>query len=125
MNHVALNGSGTDNRHFNHQVIEVTRLHTREKRHLRPAFNLENADAVGPTQHVINSIVPLRHRGQRVGNAIMSFHELESLADAGQHAKAQHINFQNSQCINIILVPFDDGAVFHCRIFHRHDVIKS
>src|SRR5881227_162576 len=50
MHHVALNGSGTDDRDFNDEIIEFARFQPRQHVHLRPAFDLEDADAIGVFQ---------------------------------------------------------------------------
>src|SRR5881227_1350516 len=50
MHHVALNGSGTDDRDFNDEIIEFARFQPRQHVHLRPAFDLEDADTIGVFQ---------------------------------------------------------------------------
>ena len=37
--------------------------------------------------------------------------QLEVLAQAGQHAEPQHVDLEDLQDVEIVLVPFDDGAV--------------
>ena len=54
----------------------------------------------------------------------MSFHELEGAADAGQHAERQNVDFQNAERIEIVLVPFDGGAVLHRRVGDRNDLVE-
>ncbi len=43
----------------------------------------------------------------------MRFQKSEGLADAGEHAESEHIDFQKPERIEIVLVPFDHGAVLH------------
>ena len=43
MNHVALDRSGTHDRHLHHKVVELTRPQARQHRHLRAALDLEYA----------------------------------------------------------------------------------
>ena len=54
VNHVALNGAGTHDRHFNDEIIEIPGLQPWQHVHLRPAFHLEHANGIGLLQHVIN-----------------------------------------------------------------------
>ena len=54
MNHVALDGTRSDNRYLNDQIVEFARTETRQHAHLRPTLNLEDADRVGATDHVID-----------------------------------------------------------------------
>src|SRR4029453_3281974 len=51
--------------------------------------------------------------------------KLECLAQACEHAQPEHINLENAERIEIILVPFDEGAVLHCAIADRHDLVES
>ena len=57
MHHIALDGPGPDNRNLNHQIIEFFRPQSRQHRHLRAAFHLENADGVRARQHSINFVL--------------------------------------------------------------------
>ena len=43
----------------------------------------------------------------------MALQKTERLADAGQHAQSQHVDFQHAEAFQVILVPFNDGAVLH------------
>ena len=43
----------------------------------------------------------------------MRFQQGEGLADAGEHAEAEHIDLEQPERIEIVLVPFDHGAVLH------------
>ena len=43
----------------------------------------------------------------------MLLQQSEALADAGEHAEAEHIDLEQAERIEIVLVPFDDGAVLH------------
>ncbi len=45
--------------------------------------------------------------------AVMRLDQGEGLADAGEHAEAEHIDLQQAERIEIVLVPFDEGAVLH------------
>ena len=50
--------------------------------------------------------------------------QVEGLADAGQHAERQHIDLHDAERIDVILVPFDEIAVFHCRRADRNDGVQ-
>ncbi len=52
----------------------------------------------------------------------MAGNEIEGLADAGQHAERQHVDLEDAERVDIVLVPFDDGAVRHRRILDRHQL---
>ena len=51
MHHLADDRTRADDRHLHDDVIEAGRLETRQRRHLRARFNLEDPDRVGVAQH--------------------------------------------------------------------------
>ena len=118
MHHVALDRPRPHDGDFNHQVVEVRRLEPWQHGHLRPRLHLEDAHAVGALQHRVGRRVVLRN----VGHAQRSAEQGESLADGRQHAKAQHIDLQQPQCFEIVLVPLNDGALRHRGVLHRHQL---
>ncbi len=126
MHHVALDRAGADDRDLHHQVVEIARLEARQHAHLRPAFHLEHADGIRLAQHVVDFGLFRRDVGEgQLLAAAMLVDQVEALADAGQHAERQHIDLQHAQGIEIVLVPFDDGAVLHRRILDRHIVVEA
>ena len=54
MHHVALDGAGAHDGHLDDEIVEAARLQPRQHVHLRPAFDLEHADRIGPAQHVVD-----------------------------------------------------------------------
>ena len=54
----------------------------------------------------------------------MPLEQRERLADAGQHAERQHVDLEDAQSVQIVLVPFDHGAIGHRRIGDRHDLVE-
>ena len=124
MYHVALDGAGADDRHLDHQVVEAARLEARQHVHLRPAFDLEDADGIGPAEHVVDRRVLARHAGQGEGAVVMRLQQRETLADAGQHAERQHVDFHDAERLDVVLVPLDEGAVRHGGIADRHRLVE-
>ena len=55
----------------------------------------------------------------------MAFDQIKRLADARQHPKRQHIDLEDTQAVDIILVPWDHRAVVHRGVFHRHQFIQA
>ncbi|MCY1445821.1 hypothetical protein D9M71_623530 [compost metagenome] len=53
MHHAALDRSGANDGHLDHQVIELAGLEPGQHRHLRPGLDLEHADGVCTTDHVV------------------------------------------------------------------------
>ena len=64
-------------------------------------------------KHVVNNWIVARHGAEADVPAVMLFQQGKRLADAGEHAEAEHVDFQQAERIEIVLVPFDHGAVLH------------
>ncbi len=54
----------------------------------------------------------------------MARDEIEGAADAAQHAERQHVDLEHAERVEIVLVPFDDGAVRHRRVLDRHHLLE-
>ena len=124
MDHVALDRAGPDDGDLDHQVIETARPHSGQEIHLRPAFDLEHPQAVGFAQHVIDARVLGRQRGEGIIDLMVQIQQAEGFPDTGQHAERQHIDLQDTQRVDIVLVPTDDGAVLHRGVLDRHQFIE-
>src|SRR5262245_54909170 len=125
MHHVALDRTWPHDRHLDHQIVEVFWLQTRQHCHLRAAFYLKYAKRIRAAQHAVNGGVFGRNGSKRVPLAVMLVDQIKRLAQARQHAEAEHVDFQDTKRIEIVLVPFDESAVVHRRITNRHDFVES
>ena len=54
----------------------------------------------------------------------MSVEEIEALAQRRQHAERKHVDLEQAQRIEIVLVPFDRRALLHRRVHHRRDLVE-
>ena len=120
MHHAALNGAGPHDGHLNHQVVKTRGLEARQHAHLRAAFNLEHANGVGAADHGVGGRVFGGHIGQPKRPAHAGAEQIERLAQGREHAQREHIHLEQAQGIEVVLVPLDDGAVFHGGVFDRH-----
>lgn len=55
----------------------------------------------------------------------MPLEQFKTLGKAGEHAERQHIDFQDHQPVEIVLVPFDHVAAGHRRLHDRHHFIET
>ena len=55
----------------------------------------------------------------------MGLEHLERLGDAGEHAEREHVDFQDAKRVEIVLVPFDKGAVGHGGIADGNKLLKG
>ena len=120
MDHVALDRTRPDDRDLDHQVVEAARLEARQHVHLRPALDLEHAQRIALAQHVVDLRHFLRDGRQLEALAMMQLDQVEAFADAGQHAEREHVDLEDAELLDVVLVPFDEGAVVHRAIADRH-----
>ena len=120
MHHAALDRSGSHDRYLDHQVVEAARPQARQHAHLRAALDLEHADGVGLADHVVGGLVLGRDVLHREGMTLALADEVEALADGGEHAQRQHVDLEQAESIDVVLVPLDDGAVRHGGVLDRH-----
>ena len=125
MHHVALDRAGAHDRDLDHQIVEAAGPEPRQHVHLRPALDLEDADRIGPAQHVVDRRIVLRHRGERQMQALVLGQQFEGLADAGQHAEPQHVDLHQAERLKVVLVPLDEGAVLHRPVADGHDLLQA
>ena len=137
MHHVALDRARPHDRDLDDEIVELLRLEPRQHRHLRAALDLEHAERVGALQHAVDGlffhrdrrereeaffVAALRRRTKR--QAVMRLGELERLAQAGQHAEPEHVDLEDAERVEIVLVPFDEGAVLHRAVADRHHLVE-
>ncbi len=79
---------------------------------------------IGAAQHRVDRGVLGRQRRHRERPAVVALDQREGLADAGQHAERQHVDLEDAERIEIVLVPLDEGALGHRGVEHRHDLIE-
>ena len=120
MHHVALDRARPHDRDLDDEIVEFARFEPRQHRHLRAALDLEDAERVGAGEHLVDRRVLGRDRGELETAAVMLLDQRKGLADAGQHAERQDVDLQNAERVEVVLVPFDDGAVLHRRVLDRH-----
>jgi hypothetical protein len=56
--------------------------------------------------------------------ALVQFDQVEAFADAAQHAQRQHVDLHHPDFVDVVLVPFDEGAVVHRSVADRHIFVE-
>ena len=120
MDHAAFDRAGSHDRNFDHQVVKAARLQARQHRHLRARFDLEHADGIGLADHVVGGDIAFRHILDAEFAAAHQADQIESPVQGAEHAQRQHIDFQQPQRVEIVLVPFDHRALGHGGVLDRH-----
>ncbi|MDR8761997.1 hypothetical protein FEP90_03694 [Burkholderia multivorans] len=118
MHRAALNRPRPHNRHLDHEVIEFARLQTRKHRHLSPRLDLENTHRVRTRDHVVSLGVFRRNVLHLKPLATTLRYEIKSAADRGQHAECEHVDLQQPQRLQIVLVPFNHATPGHRCVLH-------
>ena len=120
MHHAALDGAGPHDGHFHHQVVKLARLQARQHAHLGAAFDLEHAHGVGGADHVVGVRVFGGDVGQPPALTAQRGAQIQAAAQCAEHAQRQHVHLHQAHFVQVVLVPLDDGAVCHGRVFNRH-----
>ena len=118
-------GPGRMMRDFDDEIVEILRLHARQRRHLGAAFHLEHADGVALLQRFVD--------GRIVGGKLAEIdlfapviaHQFEAVLENGHHAEAEQIDFDDAEIGAVFLVPLDDDAAGHGGGFERHDADRD
>ena len=124
VHHLSDDGPRADDRHLDHQVVEALGLHARQRRHLRAALDLEDADRVGAPEHGIDLGIVGREVGQIDLDALVLPDERDRLLERGEHAEAEEVDLDEAQVGAVVLVPLDDVAARHGGGLERHHLVE-
>ncbi len=124
MHHLALDRPGTNDRDLDHQIIKRARLQARQHVHLGAALDLEYAERFAPAQHVVDCRHLARNGRKLPAFALVQLDQIETFPDAAQHAQRQHVDLHHPDFVDVILVPFDEGAILHRGVADRHIFIE-
>ena len=119
---VALDGARPDDRHLHDQVVEVLRARLRERLHLRPALDLEDAHGVGRLEHLEHLRDVLGQAVQVETDRAVVLDELERLVHRGQHPEPQQVELDELQRLDVALVELDHDPIDHRGALDRRDV---
>ncbi len=120
MHHAALYGPGPHDGDLDHQVVKGAWLQARQHAHLGAALDLEHTHGVGAADHGVGGGVLLWDVVQAHGLALPGPHHVQHAAQSAEHAQGQHVHLHQAQGVDVVLVPFDDAAVFHGGGHHGH-----
>ena len=124
VDHATLNRSRAHDGHLDHQIVEAAWLETWQHGHLGTRFNLEHADRVSRREHFVDACHLFGDARQVEGAAAPARDQVETAAQRGEHAQRQHVHLEQSQCIEIVLVPLDDGAIRHGGVLDGHQFVE-
>ena len=119
-------GPGPHDRDLDHQVVELLAasaaaastsaraIRSGTRRPCRRAGSSRRRPDPRPGCRCMRSVVP-RMRDTRSS--------ARRIAD--QHAEREHVDLEQAQRIEVVLVPLDDGAVGHRRVLDRHQLARA
>ena len=120
MHHAALDRPRPHDGHLHHQVVILARPQPGQHAHLRARLDLEHADGVGVADHVVGRIVARRNVLQPQRRATALAGQLQRAAQRRQHAQRQHVDLQQLERVQVVLVPLHHAAVGHGGVLDRH-----
>ena len=121
VHHAALDRPRPHDSHLHHQVVKAAGLEARQHAHLRAALDLEHAHRVGAAHHVVGGRVFGGNVLQAQRRAAPLAYQIQAAVYGAEHAQGQHVHFQQAHGVQVVLVPLDDAALGHGRVFYRHD----
>ncbi len=126
VDHPPLDRPGAHDRHLDDEIVESPRPEPRQHRHLRAALDLEDADRVGCAERVVDDRVLGGDARQAIDGAsrprARDRARCERLADGREHAEAEHVDLEEAERVEVVLVPRDHRAARHRRRLDRRDV---
>ncbi len=125
MHHVALDRAGPDDRDLDDEVVVRAGPQPRQHRHLRARLDLEHAHRVGVADHVVDRRVFGGHGRECPALAAAAVHEVERAADRGEHAEPEHVDLEQAERIEVVLVPLDHGAVGHRGVLDGNEFFEQ
>ena len=108
----ALDRAGADQRHLDHEVVELARLEPRQRGHLGPRLDLEHADGVGPTEHGVDVVV-LGDGGQIDLVATVFTDEVDGVVQRRQHPETEQVELHEAGAGTVVLVPLQHRPLVH------------
>ena len=115
-----LDRAGADERDLDDEVVEAPRLEPGQRADLGPALDLEDADRVGPAQHVVDAGLLLGDRGQRPRLAAVLADQVERVLDGAEHAEAEQVELDQAHPRAVVLVPLQHRAALHPTALDGH-----
>jgi hypothetical protein len=95
-----------------------------QHRHLRAGFDLKHADGVGLADHRVGARILGRDRRQAEPRVLVRGEEIKGAAHAAEHSETEHVDLHEFQGIDVVFVPFDDGAFLHRGRRDRHQFVE-
>src|ERR1700723_2948073 len=123
MHHFADDGTGTNDGYLHDKIVKIFRAITRQRGHLRTAFDLEHADRVCALDYFVDfGVFGQLREVNRV--AVVLRDEGEAILEYGHHAEAEQIDLDDSKVGAVFLVPLHDSAAGHGGAFQRDYIVE-
>ena len=125
MHHAALDRPRAHDRDLDDEIVEAGRLQPRQHRLLRARLDLEYADRIGALAHRVDRGVFGGYLLHRQFASAIAGDQCQRAADRRQHPQREAVHLEQAQRIEVVLVPLDDGARGHRRVFDRHHALEQ
>ena len=122
MHGVALDGTWPDDRHLDHEIVQVLRSAARQGLHLGPPLDLEDAHGVGRTDHAEDLGDVLGQAVEVDDDRAVGCDVSERVVDRGEHSQAQQVEFDEFDGLDVAFVVLHHDTTRHRGPFERRDV---
>ena len=122
MHHAALQRARPEECDLVDQVAEVLRLMLREQVELPLRLDLEDAERLARANHVVGGNVVERQRVDVEVGRHVAVDQLHGLAEGGQHAEAEHVELDEAERLDVVLVEGDHHDAVRGRLDRREPV---
>ena len=124
MHHFADDRAGANYRDLDHQVVKSLRLHPRQRRHLRAALDLKNADGIRAPEHRVHVGIVGRQMREIDLDALVRADHRNRLLQRGEHPEPEQIDLDDAEIGAVVLVPLNHHPAGHRGRLERHDFIE-
>src|SRR6185503_3298234 len=121
MDHVSHDWARSNDRHLDHDVVEVCGAQSRQTRHLRTTFDLKHSDRVGTLQCIVNGWIVLRQVRQINFFTVRVANQLDRVFQYRHHPESEQVDLDETEVRAVFFVPLDNHAPGHGGRLERHD----
>ena len=121
MDHIALDGAGSDDGDFDHEIVEAVGFHAGEGCHLCAAFDLEDADGVGFLHEFEGGGIVFGECGEIDGTVPIGA-EFDAVLHGGHHAESEQVDLDDAEFFAVVFIPLGDNASWHGSVLEGDDL---
>ena len=123
VHHLAHDRPWPNDGNLNNYVVELRRMVSGKRSHLRAALDLKHADSIGTLQHSVDVVI-FRQLGQIHSVSVVLRNQLETILENSHHAQTEQIHLDDAEIGTVFLIPLHHGPSRHGSAFQRNDAVQ-